>query len=382
MPTAEIIAIGTELLLGDNVDTNTAFIAHHLRDHGIDLYRTSIVGDNKNRIAEMIRESLTRADIVITTGGLGPTVDDPTRAAVAFAFDRELEFQEPLWEAIQRRFSLLNRTATENNRNQAYIPYGSIPINNPVGTAPAFVMDFEDKIVASLPGVPGEMQVILLESILPFIQNKYQLQSVIRSYILHCSGIGESAVDDIISDLEKSKNPTVGLLAHPGLVDIRITARAEDASAAEILIEPFREMIQNRLAENIFGEGDQTLTSVVLASLKQANVPIHVYTSSLEKNKQEILFPDELLSVLIFHQIEDAHSTDIFKRAFQTMIQGIMEPCLGFFSGEDQFRQEFFLIWNWRSNKNQLIRFFAGPPASVNKWKQNMLLDFVRRNLS
>ena len=231
MPTAEIIAIGTELLLGDNVDTNTAYIARHLRDHGIDLYRTSIVGDNKNRIAEMIRESLSRAEIVITTGGLGPTVDDPTRAAVAFAFDRELEFQAPLWEAIQRRFSLLNRTATENNRSQAYIPQGSIPINNPVGTAPAFVVEFEDKVVASLPGVPGEMQIILLESILPFIQNKYQLQSMIRSCILHCSGIGESAVDDIISDLEKSKNPTVGLLAHPGLVDIRITARAEDASA-------------------------------------------------------------------------------------------------------------------------------------------------------
>jgi competence/damage-inducible protein CinA-like protein len=381
MPTAEIIAIGTELLLGDNVDTNTAFIARHLRDHGIDLYRTSIVGDNKFRIAEMIRESLTRAEIVITTGGLGPTVDDPTRAAVAFAFDRELEFQAPLWEAIQRRFSLLNRTATENNRNQAYIPHGSIPINNPVGTAPAFVVDFEDKIVASLPGVPGEMQVILLESILPFIQNKYQLQSVIRSCILHSSGIGESAVDDIISDLEKSKNPTVGLLAHPGLVDIRITARAEDASAAEILIEPVRETIRNRLAENIFGEGDQTLTSVVLASLKQVNVPLHVFTSNPLRNNQEMLFPDELLPVLVFHQIDDAYSPDIFKRAFKTMIQGILEPCLGLFSGEDQFRQVIILLWNWKSEKNQITRFFAGPPASVDKWKQNMLLDFIRRNL-
>ena len=382
MPTAEIIAIGTELLLGDNVDTNTAYIARHLRDHGIDLYRTSIVGDNKNRIAEMIRESLSRAEIVITTGGLGPTVDDPTRAAVAFAFDRELEFQAPLWEAIQRRFSLLNRTATENNRSQAYIPQGSIPINNPVGTAPAFVVEFEDKVVASLPGVPGEMQIILLESILPFIQNKYQLQSMIRSCILHCSGIGESAVDDIISDLEKSKNPTVGLLAHPGLVDIRITARAEDASAADDLIEPVREMIQNRLAENIFGEGDQTLTSVVLASLKQVNVPLHVFTSNPLRNNQEMLFPDELLPVLVFHQIDDAHSPDIFKRAFQTMIQGILEPCLGLFSGEDQFRQEIILLWNWKSDKNQITRFFAGPSASVDKWKQNMLLDFVRRNLS
>ncbi len=381
MPTAEIIAIGTELLLGDNIDTNTAFVARQLRDHGIDLYRTSIVGDNKTRIAEMIRESLTRAEIVITTGGLGPTVDDPTRDAVAFAFDRELEFQASLWEAIQRRFSLLNRTATKNNRSQAFIPQGSIPINNPVGTAPAFIVEIDSKLVASLPGVPGEMEVILLESILPLLQIKYQLQSIIRSCILHCSGIGESAVDDIISDLEKSKNPTVGLLAHPGLVDIRITARAKDASAADELIEPVRKMIRTRLAENIFGQDDQTLTSVVLARLKQVNVPLHVYSSSPVIKKQEILFPDELLPVLIIHQITEAHSSDIFERTFQTMIQGNLEPCLGIFSGEGQFRQEIVLFWNWKSNKNLVSRFFAGPPASVRTWKQNMLLDFIRRNL-
>jgi hypothetical protein len=225
------------------------------------------------------------------------------------------------------------------------------------------------------------MQVILLESILPFIQKKYQLQSVIRSCILHCSGIGESAVDDIISDLEKSKNPTVGLLAHPGLVDIRITARAEDASAADGLIEPVRSMIKNRLAENIFGEDDQTLSLVVLARLKQVNFPLQVYTSNLEIIKREMLFPDELLPLLVFHGLEEIHSSDIFERTYQTMVQGILDPCLGFYSGGDQYRQEIYLCWNWKSNKNQITRYFAGPPASVNKWKQNMLLDFARRNL-
>ncbi len=298
MPSAEIIAIGTELLLGENIDTNTAFVARQLRDHGIDLYRTSIVGDNEKRIAEMIRESLSRAEIIITTGGLGPTVDDPTRAAVALAVDRNLEFQESLWEAIQKRFSLLNRSATQNNRSQAFIPEGSIVINNPVGTAPAFVVDIGDRMVASLPGVPGEMEVILQESILPFIQNKYQLQSVIRSCVLHCSGIGESAVDDQIADLEKSINPTVGLLAHPGLVDIRITARAENAASADGLIEPVRSMIRSRLAENIFGEGDETLPSVVFSLLKELQLTLHVYSSGNILNSLENLLPANIISVI------------------------------------------------------------------------------------
>jgi competence/damage-inducible protein CinA-like protein len=381
MPSAEIIAIGTELLLGENIDTNTAFVARQLRDHGIDLFRTSIVGDNEKRIAEMIRESLLRAEIIITTGGLGPTVDDPTRAAVALAVDRNLEFQESLWEAIQKRFSLLNRSATQNNRSQAFIPEGSIVINNPVGTAPAFVVDIGDRMVASLPGVPGEMEVILQESILPFIQNKYQLQSVIRSCVLHCSGIGESAVDDQIADLEKSMNPTVGLLAHPGLVDIRITARAENAASADGLIEPIRSMIRSRLAENIFGEGDETLPSVVFSRLKELQLTLQVYSSGSILNSLENLLPANIISITKFHRIEDDLSLDVAQSKFQSLIQNNLEPGLGVIVDEINDRHELALLWNWKGRKNQASRYFAGPLVSVDAWKRNVLLDFIRRNL-
>ncbi|NMB88382.1 MAG: competence/damage-inducible protein A, partial [Chloroflexi bacterium] len=131
MPAAEIIAIGTELLLGEIQDTNTQFLARTFRDAGIDLYRTTMIGDNAERIAQAIRESLTRCDIIITTGGLGPTVDDPTRLAVAQAMGVDIEFRPELWEQIKSRFARYGRQATDNNRRQAYIPQGAQAIENP-----------------------------------------------------------------------------------------------------------------------------------------------------------------------------------------------------------------------------------------------------------
>src|SRR5210317_331623 len=151
MPTAEIITIGTELLLGETIDTNTRYIARALRDEGVDLYRTSTIGDNPERIAEIVREGLQRAEIIITTGGLGPTVDDPTREAVALAMDVKTEFKPELWEQIQERFQRHGRTPTENNKRQAYIPEGAVPIENSVGTAPAFIGETKKHAIISLP---------------------------------------------------------------------------------------------------------------------------------------------------------------------------------------------------------------------------------------
>ena len=155
MTSAEIIAIGTELLLGEIQDTNTHYLARTLRDDGIDLYRTTIVGDNLERIAQAIREATNRANIVITTGGLGPTVDDPTRQAVALAIGTGTEFRPELWDQIQARFKRFNRLATENNRRQAYIPSGAFAVENPVGTAPAFIVEKPGHVIISLPGVPS-----------------------------------------------------------------------------------------------------------------------------------------------------------------------------------------------------------------------------------
>src|SRR3990172_3341014 len=158
MPSAEIISIGTELLLGEIIDTNARFLARSLRDIGVDLYRKTTIGDNIQRIATAIQESLERAEIIITTGGLGPTVDDPTRDAVALAVGRPTEYHPELWEQIQARFLRYNRQPTANNKRQAYIPQGAIPVENPVGTAPSFIVEIDAKSIISLPGVPREME--------------------------------------------------------------------------------------------------------------------------------------------------------------------------------------------------------------------------------
>ena len=141
MPTAEIIAIGTELLLGETADTNTLYIARALRGLGIDLFRAQTIGDNAGRIAETVRLALERADIVITTGGLGPTVDDPTRQAIADSVGATLEFHPELWEQISARIARYGRTPTGNQKRQAFIPKDAIVIENPVGTAPAFIVE-------------------------------------------------------------------------------------------------------------------------------------------------------------------------------------------------------------------------------------------------
>src|SRR5512147_2726167 len=149
MPTAEIITIGTELLLGEIQDTNTSYLARGLRDLGVDLYRTTTVGDNEERIAQAIREALARCQIIITTGGLGPTVDDPTRQAVARALGVELEFREDLWEQVVAIISRYGRKPSENQKRQAYVPEGAIGVSNPVGTAPCFIVETERNAVIS-----------------------------------------------------------------------------------------------------------------------------------------------------------------------------------------------------------------------------------------
>src|SRR5512146_2801623 len=171
MPTAEIITIGTELLLGEIQDTNTSYMARGLRDMGVDLYRTTTVGDNQERIAQVIREALTRCQIIVTTGGLGPTVDDPTRQAVALALGVELEYRPELWEQISNRIlHRYGRQPSANNMRQAWIPAGTIPVGNPVGTAPSFICEIGESCIASLPGVPREMEYLFQNALVPYLK--------------------------------------------------------------------------------------------------------------------------------------------------------------------------------------------------------------------
>jgi nicotinamide-nucleotide amidase len=267
---AEIITIGTELLLGEIVDTNTRTIARALRDIGLDLYRTSTVGDNTQRIAQAVKESIGRAQAVITTGGLGPTVDDPTREAIALAVGVPLEFHPKLWDEIHTRVARYGRTPSENSRRMAYIPQGAIPISNPVGTAPAFIVETKNCAIISLPGVPAELDVLLETEVVPYLVRRLGLEGVIKARILRTVGIGESSLDELISDLELLSNPTVGLAAHPGRVDIRITGKGKDEKEVYRQIAELEKTIRERVGDVIFGLDEETLEGVICGLLEES----------------------------------------------------------------------------------------------------------------
>jgi competence/damage-inducible protein CinA-like protein len=262
MPSAEIITIGTELLLGEIVDTNSQYLARQLRDAGIDIYWTTTVGDNLVRIAEAVRQGLQRSDIVVCTGGLGPTIDDMTREAIAGAAGVDLEYREELWKQIQERFARFGRKASENNQRQAFVPAGAVVLDNPVGSAPAFLVQSADGVVLSLPGVPGEMKRIWEDSALPYLMETYGQSHVIRSRLLHSAGVGESLIDEKIADLEALANPTVGLAAHAGSVDIRLTAKAETDKGAQ-------SQVRERLGDWVYGKDAETLTETILTALRR-----------------------------------------------------------------------------------------------------------------
>jgi competence/damage-inducible protein CinA-like protein len=295
MPAAELIAIGTELLLGEIVDTNTRFIARQLRDIGVDLFRSTTIGDNLERITSLIKESCQRADIIITTGGLGPTVDDPTRDAAATAFGLQNEFHPELWTEIQQRFLKRSIPISENNRKQAYIPAGAIVIRNPVGTAPAFILNQGDKTLICLPGVPREMETLLLSAILPWLKQHYNLNGIIKARVLHTVGVPESRVDELIADLEVLSNPSVGLLAHPGIVDIRITAKADSEAVADEMILKIESEIKNRLGKDIFGYDGETLTSTIRRLSAQLGNPPSLQIEGFSPQSEKAFIDTALL---------------------------------------------------------------------------------------
>ncbi len=264
---AEIVSIGTELLLGEIVDTNAAYIARKLTTIGLNLYFKATVGDNEERIAGVLQEALCRSGIIIATGGLGPTVDDVTREAVARATGRPLEVRPELVSQIESFFQRRGTQMTENNLRQARLPQGAIAIENPVGTAPAFIVEDSRGIVIVLPGVPAEMRYLMEHAVLPYLREKLGLRGIIRVRNLHTCSIGESQVDDLIGDLELLTNPTVGLAAHPGQTDVRITAKAETEEEAARLIAAVEAEVRKRLGDAIYGADAESLEGAVMSLL-------------------------------------------------------------------------------------------------------------------
>ena len=280
-PNAEIIAIGTELLLGEITDTNSVYLARQLRDIGVNLYLMTTVGDNLARISSAIASALDRAEIVITSGGLGPTVDDMTRQAVADAVGAPLVFHQSLYDGIAERFRGFGSAMTANNAQQAWLPEAATLIENPVGTAPSFIVESPRGVVVSLPGVPREMKYLMSQSVVPYLLRKYQL-GVIVARTLRTAGIGESALDDQIgAELLSEGNPSVGLAAHHGAVDIRITAKAADRVSALQLLDDMQARLKSRVGEHIYGADADTLEEVVWRQVAQRRQTVHVVEAGL-----------------------------------------------------------------------------------------------------
>jgi nicotinamide-nucleotide amidase len=270
---AEIVSIGEELLSGDSdiVDTNSIFITKELRGTGVRVVYKTTVGDDEQRITDVIRLALSRVDVIITTGGLGPTVDDMTRQGVANAVGRKLVLHQELLDDIAAKFVKFGSRMTDNNRMQAMIPEGAIPIHNPVGTAPGFIVEHEGKVILSVPGVPREMKYLVEHSVIPYLKEKAGASGVIKNRVLRTAGIGESLIDEKIGDLEKLTNPVVGLAAHAGQTDIRIAARAATEAEADTLIAEVEAEIRRRMGSFIYGTDKEPLEHAFITALQKAN---------------------------------------------------------------------------------------------------------------
>jgi nicotinamide-nucleotide amidase len=380
MPAAEIIAIGTELLLGEIQDTNTRFLARILRDAGIDLYRTTIIGDNTDRIASAIQESLTRCQIVITTGGLGPTVDDPTRQAVAQAVGADLEFHPELWDQILDRFTRFNRSPSENNRRQAFIPVGAQVVENQVGTAPAFIFETEGRAIISLPGVPREMEFLMRNKVMPYLLEKFNLSGTIKACVLHCTGVGESQIDELVADLETLTNPTVGLAAHPGEIDIRVTAKAQSLGEANQMIDNLVKLIEARVGDYLYGKDEDTLEKVVAQKLENRGWQLRVFEYSPETQVSQRLNSvgkPEIQCLQAEYRRRPESLTD--QQTQDNLNQEQVAFYFSFHPGAIQ--QVVYLHIQTPLESKEGVRTYGGPPENGPLWATNTALDFLRRIL-
>lgn len=386
MTSAEIITIGTEILLGEIVDTNTRYIARNLRGLGVDLYRTITIGDNVDRIASAIQHSMERANIVITTGGLGPTIDDPTREAVAKAAGVETEFREDLWEQVVATIARYGRKPSENQKRQAYVPKGAIGIQNPVGTAPCFIVEtplrlpsFSEKmggekeggVIISLPGVPNEMEHILHESMIPYLQKRFNLNEVIKVRVLHCAGLGEGTIDEKIADLEMLSNPTVGLAAHTGVVDIRIAAKAKNESEANAMIDEIESQVRERLGSIVFGVDEDKLEDVTLNLLAKRGLTLTAIESGL----------DGLLARKIPHteSLLNLTSDSLIESLRAAQADSGTNIALGVAVYMEERAAEMAMITS-KGEKTHRITY-GGPPRSLPSWASNLALNWLRTTL-
>ena len=271
---AEIVAVGTELLIGQTLNTNTHYLANQLTLLGINSYYQSVVGDNPERLLAMLTTALARADLVITSGGLGPTADDVTMELVAKAAGKELILDPVSKQSIEDYFNGIGRTVSDNNWKQAMMPQGALTMPNNNGTAPGAILVFDNlgkrKAIACLPGPPSELELMFEQSLKPWLEKRVNYKFEHR--FLHMMGIGESEAELEVRDLiERQTNPTIAPYASPGEVCFRITQRKLRGQTEADLISPVVQEIKNRLGQYIYEDGERTLPEIVFALLKEKN---------------------------------------------------------------------------------------------------------------
>jgi nicotinamide-nucleotide amidase len=277
---AELLTIGTELLLGQIVDTNASWISQRLAEAGIDIFYKSTVGDNWGRIEAAIRLAMSRADVVIMTGGLGPTEDDLTRDVLAAVLGRPLRLDESVLRHIEERFARRRVTMAENNKKQAMVPEGAVVLHNPRGTAPGLFAEAEGRVFVCMPGVPSEMKPMLLDQVIPRIRDSFGIRSRIVSRVLKTCGISESTLDQRIGDyFREMRNPSIGVLAHMGEIHVRLTCKGEEPAEIGRLLDEVEAKIRDRLGHLVFGTNEEKLEAVVGRLLRERGATLAVAES-------------------------------------------------------------------------------------------------------
>ena len=310
----ELISVGTEILLGDILNTNVQYLSKALASLGIGVTHHSTVGDNKHRLLDTLNTAFTRCDAVILTGGLGPTPDDLTKETCAEYFGKELYLDDSILEEIESFFRLKNIVMPESNKKQALVPEGSIVLENNNGTAPGFIMEKEGKIIIILPGPPKEMVPMYRESVEPYLRkftNEIILSKNIRTF-----GIGESSMSELVEDLLQGSNPTVAPYAKSGEALLRVTAKAENEEAAEKLMIPVIDEIKSRLGDYIYG--------IDCASIEEAVARL------LAERKQTVAFAESCTGGMCAKRLTDiAGTSEIFHCGVVSYSNDIKHKVLG-----------------------------------------------------
>ncbi|MCY4369810.1 MAG: competence/damage-inducible protein A [bacterium] len=264
----EVVAVGTELLLGQIVNTNASYLGERMAELGLDAHYQVVVGDNHRRMVDTIRTAMGRADVVIITGGLGPTQDDITREAICAATGRDMLFSEDHAVVLRAFWDRLGREFPESNLCQAEYPEGSEQLHNPRGTAPGLFLDHEGTLIFAVPGVPAELYQMLEDHVVPRLRRGAGSDEVLVSRVLRTWGYGESAVADLLDDLyHASVNPSMAFLASAGEVKVRLSAKARSEARARSMIEPVERSVRERLGASVFATDDETLEQIILGEL-------------------------------------------------------------------------------------------------------------------